>query len=167
MLTLKTDSWTDMQPGDLIFIRGTEGIAGPIKKITRSPYTHIAGVVVNDQLLESQALRKTGHQALETYRGVSDVYICPSVCTAERREIVKFAMQWFGTRYDYLLFGSLAFRHLLGEGMPLYANKGRHICTTLWTQAYRSVGIELCPGIEYPTPGELSQSGLLQYVGSF
>lgn len=156
-----------MKPGDLVFIRGTEGVAGPIKKITRSPYTHIAGLVVDDWLLESQALRRTGHQPLDTYKGVSDIYTCSSLSQSQRGQIVASAMEWFGTGYDYFLFGSLALRHMFWGGAPLYAGKKRQICTTLWTEAYRAVGIDLCPGIRYPTPGELSQSEQLEYVGSF
>lgn len=156
-----------MLPGDLIFIRGTEGVAGPIKKITRSPYTHIAGVVVEDSLLEAQALRRTGHQPVATYEGVSDVYTCPGLSTRQREEIIQHATQSYGARYDYLLFVSLAARHLLGKMIPLYSRRSRHICTTLWTDAYRAAGIELCPGNQHPTPGELSKSKLLNWVGSF
>ncbi|QSO46900.1 C40 family peptidase [Alicyclobacillus mengziensis] len=156
-----------MQPGDLIFIRGTEGMAGPIKKVTRSPYTHIAGIVLDGHVLESQALRRTGHLTLETYKGVSDVYTCPVLSMEQRHEIVQAATKWLGAKYDYLLFGFLAFKHLLRLDVPVYGGKKRQICTTLWTDAYRSVGIELCPGIEYPTPGELAESALLRKVGSF
>lgn len=156
-----------MQPADLIFIRGTEGLAGPIKKVTRSPYTHIAGIAAEDQLIESQAMRKTGYEFVNTYKGVSDVYICPRLTSAQRQRVVEFATLRMGLGYDYLLFGCLAFRHVIGSAMPVYANKRRHICTTLWADAYRAVGIDLCPGIEYPTPGELAQSELLEHVGSF
>ncbi len=158
-----------MKPGDLIFIRGTQGIAAPIQKITHSPYTHIAGLLPDNRVFESQALRRTGPQPLETYRGVSDVYTCPELTASERDAIVRAVMQWIGTRYDYGLFGSLAVRHIFGDTVPipLVASKRRHICTTLWTQAYRAVGIDLCPGIEYPTPGELAKSPVLKFVGSF
>lgn len=156
-----------MQPGDLVFIRGTEGVAAPIKKITRSPYTHIAGVAVDNHLLESQALRKTGYEPIDTYRGVADVYSCPYVTDSERRQIVEAAKEWLGVRYDYLLFGFLAARHIIGPNVPVYASRRRQICTTLWVEAYRSVGIDLCPGIEYPTPGELASSSFLEHVGSY
>lgn len=156
-----------MQPGDLIFIRGTQGIAGPIKKLTRSPYTHIAGVVLEDTLIESQGMRRTGYQPVETYRGVSDIYTCVSLTEAQRHEVVKFATDKMGTKYDYMLIGWLAVRLLFGDGVPMRASKTRQICTTLWAEAYRAAGIDLCPGIAHPTPGELAQSQYLQHVGSF
>ncbi|WDL97511.1 hypothetical protein [Alicyclobacillus sp. ALC3] len=156
-----------MKPGDLVFIRGTEGVAGPIKKITRSPYTHIAGLAVDDHLLESQAMRKIGYEPIDTYRGVADVYSCTQLTDDQRRNIVDAAQEWLGVRYDYLLFGSLAVRHIFGRTVPVYASRRRHICTTLWVDAYRSVGIDLCPGIDYPTPGELASSPLLELVGSY
>ncbi|MCL6454247.1 MAG: hypothetical protein K6T78_11605 [Alicyclobacillus sp.] len=157
----------EIKPGDLIFIRGTEGVAGPIKKITRSPYTHVAGAIFDDRLIESQALRRTGYQDLTCYQGVSDVFTCPRLTEKDRRAIVAYVTKHIGTRYDYVLFGFLACRHLFGEMMPVCALKRRHICTTLWLEAYQSVGIDLCPGITYPTPGELSQSPELEFVGSY
>lgn len=156
-----------MQPGDLIFIRGTEGIAGPIKKLTKSPYTHIAGVVLDDTLIESQSMRRTGYQAVETYRGVSDVYTCTVLSEKQRQEVVKFVTNQMGTKYDYLLIGWLAIRLLFGDVVPFRASKTRQICTTLWADAYKAVGVDLCPGIAHPTPGELAQSKYLQLVGSF
>ncbi len=156
-----------MKPGDLIFIRGTEGIAGPIKKITRSPYTHIAGIVLNNKLIESQGMRKTGYEDLGTYRGVADVYTCNSLTDQQRNEVVRLVKQKIGTKYDYMLIGWLACRHLIGNIIPLVANNKRGICTTLWADAYKTAGIDLCPDIQYPTPGELSKSTLLECVGSF
>ncbi|KPV43350.1 hypothetical protein [Alicyclobacillus ferrooxydans] len=156
-----------LQPGDLVFIRGTEGLAGPIKKFTRSPYTHIAGLAIDGELIESQALRRTGYQSLETYRGVADVYTCKVLSPEQRHQIVDFVKREVGGKYDYFLFGWLAFRSLLGNAMPSYFGSKRHICTTLWADAYKQVGIELCPHTPYPTPGELSASKLLQHVGSF
>ena len=156
-----------LQPGDLVFIRGTEGLAGPIKKFTRSPYTHIAGLVLDGKLIESQALRRTGYQNLDTYRGVADVYTCKTLSTDQRQQIVDFVKQEIGGRYDYILFGWLAFRSLLGGAIPSYFGSKRQICTTLWANAYKQAGVELCPETPYPTPGELSNSKLLQRVGSF
>lgn len=156
-----------MQPGDLIFIRGTQGVAGPIKKLTQSPYTHIAGLVLNNKLIESQGLRKTGYQSVETYKGVSDIYICQVLSIYQRDKIVSYVKQQIGTKYDYLLVGWLAARHLFGNVVPIYASRKRQICTTLWADAYKAAGIELCPGISHPTPGELSKSKLLNYVGSY
>lgn len=156
-----------MQPGDLIFIRGTQGIAGPIKKLTRSPYTHIAGVVLDDTLIESQGMRRTGYQAVDTYRGVSDVYTCASLSMHQRNEVIKFVTGQMGTKYDYLLIGWLAVRLIFGDIIPFRASSKRQICTTLWADAYKAAGVELCPGIEHPTPGELAQSKYLKYVGSF
>jgi hypothetical protein len=158
-----------VQPADLIFIRGTEGIAGPIKWLTQSPYTHIAGLVDEGQIFESQAGRRAGFESVETYKGVADVYRCPLVTEEQRREIINAVLQWAGSGYDYLRFGSLACRQILGAviPMPVYSSRTRHICTTLWVDAYRAAGIDLCPGVAHPTPGELAQSPLLEFAGSF
>ncbi|MCL6633321.1 MAG: hypothetical protein K6T63_11905 [Alicyclobacillus herbarius] len=156
-----------MEAGDLIFIRGTEGLAWPITKVTRSPYTHVAGVVEEGQLIESQALRRTGFQPLATYQGVGDIYTCPELKDWQREGIVEYVQRWIGCRYDYFLFTLLAFRQILGGLVPVYLSDKRHICTTLWVEAYRAVGIDLCPGIRCPTPGELAGSPHLRYLRSF
>lgn len=156
-----------LQPGDLIFIRGNQGVAGPIKKLTRSPYTHMAGLVLNDTVIESQGLRRTGYELVDTYRGVADVYTCADISYEQRQKVVSFVKQEIGTKYDYLLICWMACRYIIGDVVPLIASKKRRICTTLWADAYRAAGIELCPDIEHPSPGELSKSKYLKFVGSF
>lgn len=155
------------QPANLVFIRGTQGIATPIKKLTKSPYTHVAGFVMPDQLIESQGFRKTGYQSAETYEGVSDVYTCDILSPEQRLDIVHYVTKEIGTPYDYLLIGLIGVRLLFKSESLKYTNQKRQICTTLWVDAYRSVGVDLCPGNLHPTPGDLAQSPLLRQVATW
>ena len=155
----------DYAPGDLIFIRGSEGIAGTIKRLTKSPYTHMAGFATYQDIIESQALRRTGWDTAKRYREVGDLYVCDSLTKEQRLKIVEHVMDQIGTKYDYLLVGRLGWHLLRGKTTLRHNTRGKHICTTLWVDAYRAAGIDLCPGNPYPTPADLAASSKLRYVG--
>lgn len=157
---------SDLQLADLILIRGHQWIDLPVKLVTGSQYTHVAGYVGSDRLIEAQGLRKTGYQNLHTYQGVSDVYRYPSLTLLKSQDIIMFAQRKVGSRYDYMLLGWEFVRHVFGVILP-YAKNNRRICSTLWADAYKSAGINLCPNIQYPTPSDLVKSPLLRKVGTF
>jgi uncharacterized protein YycO len=154
-----------LHPADLVFIRGNRLLDEPIKIITGSKYTHVAGSVKKHTLVEAQGLRKTGYQSMETYLGVADIYTCPALTDRQRAEVIHYVLQQVGSRYDYLLLLWEALRYILGVVLPYFKTR-RKICSTLWADAYKAAGIDLCPGVKYPTPGDLANSPLLVMVGS-
>lgn len=151
---------------DLIFVRGMGFIARVIEDITICPYSHIAGLVKPNELIEADGFRRTGYQALDFYDGKADVFTCDGISTTQRRLILGYVLKEVGTRYDYLLIGWEAVRYLLNVMLPFHEFHTR-ICSTLWSDAYKAAGIDLCPGILYPSPGDLAQSKLLRKVGSY
>lgn len=155
----------DIKPGDLILVRGNDGLAHEIEAITHSPYSHVAGYVKPGQLIEAQSFRRTGYQSLYTYNGCADVYRCDELNDLQRLQIVKYVTAQIGSHYDYPLILWEAFRYLLKLTFPYYEGKNR-ICSTLWSDAYESVGVSLCPGIMYPTPGDIGNSAQLRKIGS-
>lgn len=152
--------------GDLLFVRGKSLLDQPIIAVTHSQYTHVAGYIKPDQLVEAQGFRKTGYQSPDFYAGQSDIYRYRQLTTEQWIALSRFIQQEIGSRYDYLLLGWELIRVGLGVALPYFRNR-RKICSTLWADAYRAAGIDLCPGIRYPTPGELANSALLEQVGSF
>lgn len=155
-----------MKLGDLIFVRGDAPIPKIIEEITDSPYYHVAGLVKENELIEANGFRKTGYAGLDYYWGHADVYTCDSLTDEQRQKIVEYVTAFVGSRYDYPLIVWEAARYLLRWVWPYKEGKSR-ICSTLWADAYREVGVELCPGIRYPSPADLAQSKLLRKVGSF
>jgi hypothetical protein len=155
-----------LKPGDLVFVRGTDWISREIEYITHSTYSHVAGVVNDTQLIEANAFQKTGYVGLIHYTGRADVYTCDLLTDEQRRHIIEYVRSFVGTRYDYLLIVWEAARYLLHLVWPYYEGKAR-ICSTLWSDAYRSAGVDLCPGVKYPTPGDMAQSKLLRKVESY
>ncbi len=154
-----------LQVADLIFIRGTRWLDFPVKLVTQSQYTHVAGYVGEHQLIEAQSFRNTGYLPSAAYAGAADVFRYPRLTSSQAARIVRFARHEVGSHYDYLLLGWEFFRLSLGIVLPYMKNK-RRICSTLWADAFTSAGIALCPTLRYPTPGDLTRSGLLRKVGS-
>ncbi len=157
---------SQLQLADLIFIHSNRWIDFPIKLVTQSQYTHVAGYVGSKKLIEAQGLRKTGYEILGTYKGVSDVYRYPHLTLQQTQQIIVFAHNEVGSRYDYLLIGWETLRHVFGVILPYVKNK-RRICSTLWADAYKAAGVDLCPNQPYPTPSDLVKSPCLRKIGAF
>jgi hypothetical protein len=151
---------------DLILVRGTSLIDRTIESVSHSEFSHVAGLVKPNELIEAQGFRRTGYQALDFYDGKADVFTCDGLTNTQRRMILAYVIKEVGTRYDWLLIGWEAVRYLLGILLPFREWHSR-ICSTLWADAYKEAGVDLCPGIRYPTPGDLAQSKLLRKVGSY
>ena len=156
-----------IKPADLILVKGTDWISDTIKDVEKSPYSHLAGLVKDSELIEAQGFKRTGYQALGNYTGSADVFTCDIATDEQRREMVSRIIQACGKPL-------LAFPFALGiypvrdwDSSPYDPGPNR-ICSTLWIEdAYRAVGIDLCPGIKYPSPADVAQSRLLRKVGSF
>lgn len=150
-----------MKTADLILVRGTAGLSREIEFITHSPYNHVAGVTSEGRLVEAQGFKKTAYQGINAYAGVSDVFTCDIATIEQRLAIQRFVEAEIGTQYNYLLIGWELVHYVCHLDLPFEARK-RFICSTLWVEAYRSVGIDLCPGKKYPSPGDVGLSPLLR-----
>lgn len=157
----------DIKLSDIILVRGTGLIDESIEHITHSPYSHATGLVKPNELIEAQGFRKTGYQGLDFYRGQSDVFTFDALTDEARQRIVDRVMQKVGTGYDYVLIGWELSHFILHLDLPYKEGESRHDCSMLWVDAYRSEGYDPCPGIEYPTPGDLGNSALFRKVGSY
>jgi uncharacterized protein YycO len=164
VLELSKMNVSELQLADLVFVCGSHWLDFPVKLVTQSQYTHVAGYVGMGNLVEAQGLRKTGFEPLETYKGSVDVYRCPRLTVLERQQIMDYVHKEIGGRYDYLLIGWEALKHAFGVVLPYVKNKAR-ICSTLWSDAYKAAGVDLCPKQQYPTPSDLVKSAYLRKIG--
>lgn len=129
---------------DLVFVRGTRWLDFPVKLVIQSQYTHVAGYVGMGKLIEAQGLRKTGYEPLTTYKDAADVFRYPHLNTRQRQQIMDYVHKEIGGRYDYFLIGWEAFKHIFGLALP-YAKSKARICSTLWSDAFKAAGVDLCP----------------------
>lgn len=150
-----------MRPGDLILVRGADWLGREIEAVSHSPYSHVAGLTPDGRLIEAQGFRRTGYQALAAYSGAYDVFTCDMASEEHRRGVQAFVESKIGTHYSYLLIGWELLHYVAHLDLP-FEERQRFLCSTLWVQAYRSVGIDLCPGLRYPSPGDIALSPLLR-----
>lgn len=158
----------NLEMGDLILVKGNGFIPNTIEKITKSPYSHVAGVVGNEkdkELIEAQGFQKTGFQSLSTYHGYADVFRCHGLTELQKKLIVAYVNKQRGTRYDYLLIIWELLRYVLNVVFPYIETKS-YICSTLWNDAFQEAGVDLCPEVKYPSPGDLAKSLFLTKIGS-
>lgn len=156
----------DLRIGDIILIKGLSLISEAIEDIEHSPYSHTAGYVGDEQLIEANGFRRTGYQPVAAYTGCADVFRCDYLAYPDRKRIVELAEWAIGGHYDFALLFVELIRYAWGVMLPYREPPNSRICSTLWAGIYRDVGIDLCPGIRYPSPADLAQSKLLRKVGS-
>lgn len=156
----------DTKPADLILVRGEDLIGNTIELITRSPYSHVAGLVKQNELIEAQAFRRTGYQGLDFYAGHADVFTCDELSDKDRARIIAGAEKYVGRHYSYLLIGWELLRYTFGVMLMPSKNWQPIVCSTLWAMEYRKIGIDLCPGIRFPSPADIAKSKRLRKVDS-
>lgn len=154
---------SEIQPGDILLIHGNTWVDEIIKLVTRSPYSHVVGVVNTHQVVEILPLSKVRFRKIQDYIGRADVFTCDRLSVDERRKIVNYVKAKIGTPYDYSLLIWEASRYLFNWVWP-YKNKDSSLCSTLWSEAYRKAGIDLCPDVKFPVPGDLAKSRYLHKV---
>lgn len=157
-----------MQPADLLLVRGDGWMDDAIKDITHSPYSHVAGFVGPYEIVEAQGFTRTRKRPARVYHGQADVFVCPQLTYHDRLDITKYVINEIGGFYDYPLIAVEAVRYLFHLILPYKEPFHSRDCSTLWSDAFRqAVGLDLCPGIRYPSPADLANSPLLKKVTSF
>jgi len=163
----------DLWVGDIIAVDGSGLISGAIEaveygaKTVPRKYSHIAGYVGKGQLIEAEGLRVTDYADVSKYKGQTDVYRCLTMTRGQRQTMLKLARWSVGGHYDWKLLALEFMRYAFGVVIPYREPPNLRICSVLWSGIYRDAGIDLCPGIKYPTPKDLSESKLLVKIGSF
>jgi uncharacterized protein YycO len=156
-----------MQIGDICLDKGTGWISKTIEDFEHSKYSHATTFIGYDNLIEAEGFERTGTVPIEKYQNQLDIYTCDSLTDAQRQEIKEYLIKEVGSRYDYLLLLVEAIRYVFHVVLPYKEPFKSHICSTLVVDAYKSVGIELCPNIKYPSPADLSNSKLLRKIGTY
>lgn len=156
-----------LQIGDIVLIKGKNSLSRVIEEIEDSVYSHAAGIVKENEIIEVVLFEKTSYESLDSYKGYADIFTCDSLNNEQRDGIVKYAENHLGSYYDLPLLLWEFIRYAAHIILPYKQIFQSYICSTLWAEAYRSVGIDLCPNIKYPSPKDLSESKLLTKIGSY
>lgn len=159
-----------IKPASLILVYGKNHILGKIidEFENDGTYSHVAGFVGEDDIIiEANGVASAIYNTLYEYVGKADVYICDSLTDKQRKAIVDYAQNQIKIKgkYDWKLIFLEAFFYIF-KWMPKYKEPfNKKICSVLWNDAYKSVGVDLCPNIRYPNPQQISESKLLRKVG--
>lgn len=156
-----------LRQADLIFVRGKGLSDRVIENITHSPYSHVAGIVKDNELVESQFPGGVRYQALDAYDGYADIYTCDALSDEQRQGIVAYVLSKLGARYSLEEIGWELVHFALHFDLPSPDDGTCEDCSQLWSDAYLSVGVDLCPGgPAIRAPGDLAKSPLLRMVAS-
>jgi uncharacterized protein YycO len=149
-----------LQPMDIILMKGKSRISRSIEFITQSQYSHVAIVFDPEKNLTIEAtLNGVVNGDLNKYKGCSSVFRLKTITKEQSEKIVKFTEQQLGKPYDYEELIGLLLRY----GFHISINdfeKGRYTCSTFVNSAYASVGIRLTNQI-IPSPEDIFESPLL------
>jgi len=150
---------------DLVIVRGTSPFDRVIEDVEHSPYSHVVGYVGGGLVIQAEGCKPTGYASLSFFAG-QPVFRCALLAEGQRRQIVDWVTDRIGSHYAYgLLLWEWA-RYALHVVLPWWIEQRKYICSTLWADAYRAAGMNLCPGIRFPSPADLAQSLLLAQVGT-
>lgn len=154
----------ELKPCDLIIVKNKGWVSETIEEITHSKYSHVAGCIGDNTLVEAEGFEATGQVPLSKYDGIYDVYRCDSLTEQQKYEILGYINGQLGSRYDYFLLVIELFRYVFHTILPYKEPFGSHICSGLWSDAFKSAGIDLCPNIRYPSPKDISEGKLLTKI---
>lgn len=152
-----------MKNGDIGLEMGEDFLSKAIEEFERGKYSH-ATAFVDGKLIEAEGFKKTGYAPLDKYKGKMDFFTCDNLDDIKREKIKEFLNSEVGSHYDYLLLLIEAVRYALHIVLPYKEPYRSHICSTLVSDAYKSVGVNLCKDVKYPSPDDLSKSKLLRKI---
>jgi len=171
---------SQFKDGDILMFKGRGLVSSIIKWKTKSAYSH-AGIVAwwNERLMVLEAVGK-GVEArpisyvLEHYHGSFDYYrpIKNSGITAvERKKMILFAQEQLGKEYDTIHIIKFFLRMLFGLNMTRKDQAeppGKFFCSQYVSAVYNAAGydLEIQFSDKFTTPSQISESELLEYVGT-
>ena len=145
-----------MRPGDLIIVRGHNLFDRAVEDLEKSPYSHVAGIVNDTQLIQVEDFKLTSYGPISQYVG-QDIYTWPDWVTDDQRMgMVAWANNHVGSHYANGILIWELIRYTTHIMLPWWVAKNHYICSEYWASAAISVGVDLWPGIKYPSPVDMA-----------
>jgi hypothetical protein len=149
---------------DLLFVRGRSLIGRLVQAVTRSPYSHVAIVLDQWHVAETDWRYPLTVRHLSYPTDTFDVYRYRGELTAEQLTAMEcFLHEKLTTPYDYLQ--SITNGLYLLVGIPIRDAPGRMNCSETVDRMFAAAGIDLCPAVlGHVTPADLARSEKLQKI---
>lgn len=142
---------TEFQVGDIIFYESTTFIGSIIRKITNSPFSHVALAVSPTEIVEANAFIRSRKVTFtpEKCKRIKVLRTKQPLTYAQERTLVINSDKLLNKGYDYLgitrLFAKTLFRFNL-DGRKDDLTK--LWCSEMVDYAYETIGIDLVPQID-------------------
>jgi len=178
-LPLYHDVRDKLRTGDVLLCSGVDYVAWKIRKVTSSPYSHVAAVRVDlNRVMAFEAAadgtgylpvsllarRKYEHIAVYRLRRASAGQFQPY-------EFLASLLDELGLEYGFATLGLIWFRERLAITVPAKddATLDTRICSEYVSVAFRRAGIDPCPAKpdKYTYPRDFERSSLFKEVAKF
>ena len=160
----------ELRSGDLVFCSGSYALSGLIQKFTRSVWSHVGIVYVDERLgrvfvLESEAgigvrlvpvskYLRDYHGRRRPYRGeIVVARVAPALGEHQVREAVSFGMDLLTRPYDNFEILRIATRILFRKGRRVRDRK--FICSELVDECFRAAGIRFRHADNFISPDDI------------
>lgn len=149
-----------MRKGDLLLVGGSDPLAMLIRRVTGSPWNHVAVAVSADALVEATSAGVV-LTPLAAYRGRADVTVRVAdtgLSAAGRAVVVAAAMRHIGARYGWWEAAAVAASLLSGGRLtPTRDMADTFTCSELAALALQTAGVILPKTPAAITPGDLAK----------
>ncbi|GAB7389279.1 hypothetical protein BSNK01_31170 [Bacillaceae bacterium] len=151
-----------LQHFDLIFVKGDSLVSRVIQKVTKSPYSHVAIVLDEYHVAETNWKSQLKIRHITYSRGLFDVYRFYRAFTEEEIRLMNaFLFEKLSTPYDAIQ--SITNGLYLLIGLPILDAPDRMNCSETADKMFHAAGIDLVPqALGKVTPADLAQSKLLK-----
>lgn len=140
-----------LEVGDILFIDSGTILSHIIKRVTDYPYSHVALVVGDNQLIEITAFTKSKVIRLEDedIKHAKVKRLRRKLTDVEKIRIAEHANLLVNRSYDYKAVGYLLMNYLLGVNIDPFKNTmDRVYCVEAVDYIYNATGIDLVKGHE-------------------
>lgn len=156
LLSYENDLRPQLQSGDLFFTSGNYLISKAIRKVTKSPWSHVGIIFKLEEIdrvlllesVESKGVRfaplskyLTDYKRKTAYRGEMVLAKCSAATEEVVAEIAKSGIDRLTRPYDQDEIGKILARVALGRGRHKPDNE--YICSELVHECYKMAGVEL------------------------
>ena len=147
-----------MNTGDIILVKNNKLISKIIKWWTKSEYSHVALAVDDLHMYETNYDTNSHIKIIDFPTNMYDIYRLKDTSKLDTEKLNKFMKEHLKNKYDLGEIFKIVFKINTPD------DDGKYICSMLVREAFLDQGIDLTPGIEIPTPEDLSHSELLYKV---
>lgn len=152
-----------LKPYDILAVKGSSWVSPVIRELTHSPYSHIALVLYNNQIAETDYATPEHITQFHYSPDQYDIYRYLPLTDEQGKKILEYITEHLGAAYDYMQVMSTGLHILLH--FPIINNSNEFDCSEIVDRAFYYAGIDLGDhGVGNLTPADEAQSQMLTKI---